>query len=115
MPWERSEVFKLEGTIGTTMWPFTKKDLYVQPEGERILRVRIKTSRSGDIVSLRLSKGSDFSTVDRGVYYLRKEIVSSPNFDKAVLEVWLRPNYSVLNSQVEGGELIPIAEWNADV
>jgi len=63
------------------------------------------------MVELRLTKGGEISSSDEGGYYVRKAIVSPQHFDRAVLEVWFDRAYRPKKKEVEGGELVPIREW----
>jgi hypothetical protein len=90
---------------------FHKPDEHVQREGEAAFRVRVRTARNGDVVQLRLTKGSEISAADEGGYYVRKIIVSSQHLDRAVLEIWFDSAYRPKRKAVEGGELVPIKEW----
>ncbi|AWR85567.1 hypothetical protein [Meiothermus taiwanensis] len=90
---------------------FRKPDEHVQREGESAFRVRVRTARSGDVVELRLTKGNEISISDEGGYYVRKIIVSPQHLDRAVLEIWFDRAYRPTRKVVEGGELVPIKEW----
>ncbi|MDX2003977.1 MAG: hypothetical protein SFU83_01755 [Meiothermus sp.] len=90
---------------------FRKPDEHVKPEGDRAFLLRIRTSRHGDIVELRLNKGNEIGSSDEGGYYVRKAIVSSQNLDRATLEIWFDNGYRPKRKVVEGGELVPIKEW----
>lgn len=90
---------------------FRKPDEHLQREGETAFRVRVRTARSGDVVELRLTKGSEISAADEGGYYVRKIIVSPQHLDRAVLEIWFDRTYRPTRKVVEGGELVPIKEW----
>jgi hypothetical protein len=91
---------------------FGKPDEHVQRDGDAAFRVRVRTSRSGDLVDLRLTKGNEISSSDEGGYYVRKIIVSSEHLDRAVLEIWFDKSYRPKRKIVEGGELVPIKEWS---
>ncbi|GEM85918.1 hypothetical protein [Meiothermus granaticius] len=90
---------------------FGRRDEHVRPEGDRAFRVRVRTARSGEIVELRLTKGGEISSSDEGGYYVRKSIVAPKSLDRAVLEIWFDRGYRPKRKVVEGGELVPIREW----
>lgn len=71
---------------------------------------RVRTFNHGEIIPVRLSKSSEMSA-QQGGYFVRKTLVGSETFDQAVLEVTLNRGYRVLNATVDGGELIPVKEW----
>ena len=84
---------------------------YVKPDGQNAFRVRVKTAKRGEIVELRLTKSGDISGAEGGGYYVRKHVVGPQTFDRAVLEVSFGANYSRPNVNVEGGEPVPLSEW----
>jgi hypothetical protein len=47
---------------------FGKPDEHVQRDGDAAFRVRVRTSRNGDLVDLRLTKGNEISSSDEGGY-----------------------------------------------
>ena len=83
---------------------------FIKPDGQNAFRVRVKTAKRGEIVELRLTKSGDISNADGG-FYVRKHVVGPQTFDRAVLEVTFGPNYSRPNVNVEGGEPVPVSEW----
>lgn len=71
---------------------------------------RVRTDKNGEIIPVRLSKTSEMSLQGNG-YFVRKTLVGSSSLDQAVLEVSLSRGHRVKNATVDGGELIPVKEW----
>ena len=88
---------------------FRKRDEHLKPEGQTFW-VRVRTEKSGEVVRLRISRASEISPTQNG-YYLRKVIIAPNSLDRAVLEVWFDRRLRPLRKVIEGGELIPIKEW----
>ncbi|WP_457637960.1 hypothetical protein [Oceanithermus sp.] len=88
---------------------FRKRDKHVKPEGQAFW-VRLRTDRSGEVVRLRISRTSEISPTQGG-YYVRKVVIAPESLDRAVLEIWFDRRLRPLKKVVEGGELIPIEEW----
>jgi len=47
-----------------------------------------------------------------GGYFVRKSLVGPKTFDAATLEVTTNRAHKVTLATVDGGELIPVKEWN---
>lgn len=90
---------------------FRKPDEHVKPEGDKAFWVRVRTARNREVVQLRLTKGNEISADDEGGYYVHKTIVSPQHLDRAELEIWFDKGYRPKKKMVEGGELVPIKEW----
>ncbi len=88
---------------------FRKRDQHLRPEGQAFW-VRVRTEKSGEVVALRISRASEISPTQSG-YYVRKVILAPNSLDQAVLEIWFDRRMRPLRKAVEGGELIPIKEW----
>ncbi len=88
---------------------FRKPDRYVKPEGGAY-RVRVRTEPSGEVVPLRISRASELSPTAEG-YYVRKVVIAPESLDRAVLELWFDRRARVVRRVVEGGELVPVKEW----
>jgi len=88
---------------------FRKRDEHLKPEGQAFW-VRVRTEKSGEVVHLRISRASEISPTKNG-YYLRKVIIAPNSLDQAVLEIWFDRRLRPLRKVIEGGELIPIKEW----
>lgn len=71
---------------------------------------RVRTDKSGETIAVRLSKTSEMS-LQGGGYFVRKTLIGSSSLDQAVLEVSLSRGHRVKNATVDGGELIPVKEW----
>ncbi len=93
------------------MFGFFKRDEHVKPEGDRVLWVRVRLLKSGEIVELRLTKGGEISADEGGGYYVRKHIIGPKSLERATLEIWFNRAYKPTRKVVEGGELVPIREW----
>ncbi len=88
---------------------FRRQDPRFKDEGSALL-ARVRTQRSGEVIQVRLSKTSEMSSVGGG-YFVRKMLVGPESFDQAVLEVTTNRSHKVTVATVDGGELIPVAEW----
>jgi len=88
---------------------FRKRDEHLKLDGQAFW-VLVKTEKSGELVRLRISRASEISPTQNG-YYLRKVIVAPNSLDQAILEIWFDRRMRPLRKVVEGGELIPIKEW----
>lgn len=89
---------------------FKKPDEHVKRESDSVFKVRIRTHKHGEIVELRLTKGNEISP-EGGGYYVRKQVVGPHHFDRAVLEIWFDRGYRPSRKEVDGGELVPIRDW----
>src|SRR5690625_7942114 len=89
---------------------FRRQNPAFRDDGNFLL-ARVRTSRSGEIIPVRLSKTSEMSVEAHG-YYVRKVLIGSRSFDQAVLEVTMNRAHKVLNATVDGGELIPVRDWD---
>lgn len=88
---------------------FRRQDPRFKEEGNFLL-ARVRTTRNGEVITVRLSKSSEMSA-DAGGYFVRKMLVGPETFDEATLEVATNRSHKVTNATVEGGELVPVAEW----
>ena len=88
---------------------FRRQDPRFKDDGQALL-ARVRTDRNGEIVPVRLSKTSEMSAVGNG-YFVRKTLVGPTTFDAAVLEVTTNRGHKVTNATVDGGELLPVSEW----
>jgi hypothetical protein len=92
---------------------FKKRDStpqYLKFDGQNAYHVRIRTAKRNEIVEIRFTRSGDISS-DAGGYYLRKGIVGPNSFDRATLEIRFSAGYSKPMITVEGGEVIPVSEW----
>ena len=78
-------------------------------EGNFLL-ARVRTDKTGEIIPVRLSKTSELSLQGNG-YFVRKTLIGSSSLEQAVLEVTLSRGHRVKNATVDGGELVPVREW----
>lgn len=78
-------------------------------EGNFLL-ARVRTDKSGEVIPVRLSKTSELS-LQGGGYFVRKTLIGSKTLDQAVLEVTLSRGHRIKTATVDGGELIPVREW----
>ena len=74
-------------------------------------RVRVKTARHGEVIEVRFTKSGDISP-DGGGYFVRKFLVGSRYFDQATLEVRFNNRYGNPQANVEGGEVVPLSDWD---
>lgn len=89
---------------------FRRQDPRFKDDGTALL-ARVRTDRNGEVVSVRLSKTSEMSATAGG-YFVRKTLVAPSSFDSAVLEVTTNRGHKVTLATVDGGELIPVREWD---
>lgn len=89
---------------------FRRQDPRFKEEGSFLL-ARVRTARNGEVIKVRLSKMSEMSS-DAGGYFVRKVLVGPSSFDQAVLEVSTNRSHKVTNATVDGGDLVPVAEWD---
>jgi len=89
---------------------FRRQNPAFRDDGNFLL-ARVRTSRNGEVIPVRLSKTSEMSVEARG-YYVRKVLVGSKTLDEAVLEVTMNRAHKVLNATVDGGELILVRDWD---
>jgi hypothetical protein len=91
---------------------FRRQDPRFRDDGQA-LYARVRTSRRGEIIRVRLSKTSEMSLAPGG-YFVRKMLVGPKTLDQATLEVTLNRGHKVTLAVVEGGDLIPVREWRDD-
>ncbi len=96
------------------MFAFLKKrettPQYLKFDGQNAYRIRIRTAKRGEIVELRFTRSGDISSDEKG-FYVRKGVVGPNSFDRATLEVRFAAGYSKPVVTVEGGEAIPLVQW----
>ena len=83
--------------------PFFKSDGYA-------LIAQVRTSKKQEVIQIRISKSSELSQ-EAGGYFVRKTLIGPKTLDQAVLEVSLTRGYRVKQATVDGGDLIPVKEW----
>jgi hypothetical protein len=88
---------------------FARQNPNFKEEGNFLL-AKVRTSKNGEIISVRISKSSEMSAAPGG-YFVRKTLVGSKSFDQAVMEVTATRGHRVKLVTVDGGELIPVREW----
>jgi hypothetical protein len=91
---------------------FRRQDPRFHDDGQA-LHARVRTSRKGEVIRVRLSKTSEFSSLGGG-YFVRKSLVGPQTLDQAVLEVTTNRNHKVTLATIDGGELLPRSEWPAE-
>lgn len=91
---------------------FRRQDPRFRDDGQA-LWCRVRTSTSGEVIKVRLSKTSEMSTVAGG-YYVRKQLIGPKTLDQATLEVTTNRGHKVTLAVVEGGDLVPVREWADD-
>jgi len=90
------------------------KNLNIKDDGNGVYRLRVRTARSGDTVELRFTRSAHIGIDDDGNYVYRKPILSSQHLDRGEVLVQFDKRYNVTHTEVEGGEFIPFAEWDAE-
>lgn len=88
---------------------FRRQDPRFRDDGNFLL-ARVRTSRHGEVVHVRLSKTSEMSAVGAG-YFVRKQLIGPQSLDQATLEVTTNRAHKVTNAVVEGGDLMPVRDW----
>jgi hypothetical protein len=91
---------------------FRRQDPRFRDDGQA-LWCRVRTSRTGEVITVRLSKTSEMSLTGGG-YYVRKQLIGSKTLDRATLEVTTTRNHKVTLATVDGGDLLPVAQWERD-
>ncbi|MDZ7800404.1 MAG: hypothetical protein U5K81_06385 [Trueperaceae bacterium] len=89
---------------------FRRQDPRFKDVGDALL-ARVRTEKHGEIIAVRLSKTSEMSAMSGG-YFVRKTLVGPETFDQAVLEVTTNRSHKVTLATVDGGDLVPVAEWS---
>ena len=73
-----------------------------------------RCSRCGSLVRVRVDRRNDLNSEDGpGTYVLRKEIMDNKCFQLIHAEIWLDQNLNVVETDVQGGELITAEEYEA--
>ncbi len=88
---------------------FARQNPNFKDEGNFLL-AKVRTSKNGEIVQVRISKSSEMSP-SQGGYFVRKHLTASKSYDQATLEVNTNRQHKVKVAAVDGGELIPVKEW----
>lgn len=88
---------------------FKRQDSRFRDDGNFLL-AQVRTSRSGEVIPVRISKTSEMSASGNG-YFVRKALLGPDTLDEATLEITTNRAHKVTNAVVEGGELLPVAEW----
>lgn len=88
---------------------FRRQNPNFRDDGNFLL-ARVRTSNHGEIIEVRVSKSSEMSASGGG-YFVRKVLVGPSTLDQAILEVTTNRGHKVTNATVDGGELVPVAEW----
>lgn len=88
---------------------FRRQDPHFREDGNFLI-AKVRTDRSGEEVTIRLSKTSEMSAQGNG-YFVRKVLLGPKSLDQAVLEVSTNRSHKVLRHSVDGGTLVPVREW----
>lgn len=91
---------------------FRRQDPRFRDDGQALL-CRVRTTKSGEVIKVRLSKTSEMS-LSGGGYFVRKQLVGPKTLDQAVLEVTTNRAHKVTQAVVEGGDLVPVSKWRDD-
>jgi hypothetical protein len=83
---------------------------FLKADGSNAYRLRVKTAKRGEVVELRMTKSGDISP-DEGGYFVRKHVVGPKTFDRATVEVRFDRGYANPRATVEGGEVVPLSQW----
>ena len=84
---------------------------HVKQDDGNTYRLRLKTKRHGEIIELRFTKSAHFGVSDEGGYVYRKAFVSPAHFERGEVTVHWDNRYNVTTTEIEGGELIPVQDW----
>lgn len=90
---------------------FRRQDPRFRDDGNFLL-ARVRTSKHEEVIHVRLSKTSEMSAQGAG-YFVRKVLVGPDSLDQAVLEVTTNRAHKVTRAIVDGGELVPVRQWQA--
>ncbi|HZJ10661.1 MAG TPA: hypothetical protein VFD39_13260 [Trueperaceae bacterium] len=90
---------------------FRRQDPRFKEDGNFLL-CRVRTDKHGEIVKVRLSKTSEMSMLGGG-YFVRKALIGPSSLDNATLEVTMTRSHKVTNAVVDGGDLVPVSQWDA--
>ncbi|PJF36977.1 MAG: hypothetical protein CUN49_02705 [Candidatus Thermofonsia Clade 1 bacterium] len=75
----------------------------------------VRVRRSGEVVRIRINPNNDLSlTDDESGYFVRKVAVGTRSFERVELEVTYDKNRRVIDVQVQGGDLVDQAAYEAD-
>lgn len=88
---------------------FSRQNPNFKDDGNFLL-ARVRTSKNGEVIPVRISKTSEMSPAQNG-YFVRKALVGPETFDQASLEITTNRSHRVKIATVDGGELIPVREW----
>lgn len=88
---------------------FGRRNPNFKHEGSFLL-ARVRTAKHGEVIPVRLSKTSEFSSQGRG-YFVRKTLIGPKTLDQAVIEVTTNRGHNVTEATVDGGEFVPVSEW----
>ena len=88
---------------------FRRQDPRFRDDGNFLL-ARVRTARKGEVIPVRISKSSEMSPAPGG-YFVRKVLVGPETLDEATVEVTTNRAHKVKQAVVDGGELIPVKEW----
>lgn len=90
---------------------FRRQDPRFKEDGNFLL-CRVRTDRNGEIINVRLSKTSEMS-MQGGGYFVRKALIGPSSLDNATLEVTMNRSHKVTSAAVDGGDLVPVNQWDA--
>ena len=88
---------------------FRRQDPRFRDDGQA-LWCHVRTSKSGEVIKVRISKTSEMS-LSGGGYFVRKQLVGPKTLDQASLEITTNRSHKVTLAVVDGGELLPVSEW----
>ncbi len=80
-------------------------------EDPNALTCQVRTDRHGEIIHVRLSKTSEMS-LQGNSYFVRKSLVGPSTLDNAILEVTMTRAHKVTLATVDGGQLLPVRDWD---
>lgn len=89
---------------------FRRQDARFREEGNFLI-ARVRTARKGEVIPVRISKSSEMSPAPGG-YFVRKVLVGPQTLDEATVEVTTNRSHKVKQATVDGGELIPVSDWD---
>lgn len=83
------------------------------PEPDQGIYLYLRLDKGGEIVRLRLNRSSDLNPRDEGGYECRKVIAGPRSYARAEAYLIFDLNNRLVEWQIEGGELVSEAEWQA--
>ncbi len=72
----------------------------------------IRSDRTGEVIRLRLHRYNDLSD-EGGSFYVRKIVVGQSSFDRIETQLFFDKRRQLINSEIDGGELVDRDAYDA--